>query len=157
MTIEGYIMPLVSKEGLMYLEFIGKPTNEDLATYQLIHITSHHAWDPTMLDATNPYHSLTTDGGECGSPAQASLMASSDPDVIKIHLQSSLCLNLTSMKTFAHSLPLENGEQITKKGSRVLNTNFTLEIQNKNIEQLITYSIDLQILKLKAIIDTKPP
>ena len=27
MTIDGYIMPLVSKEGPIYLEFIGKPTN----------------------------------------------------------------------------------------------------------------------------------
>ena len=28
-AIDAYIMPVVSKEGLMYLEFIGKPTNED--------------------------------------------------------------------------------------------------------------------------------
>ena len=60
-TIDGYIMPLVSKEGLMYLEFIGKPTNEDLASYPLVHLTSPHKWDRTMLDATNPHHSLTTE------------------------------------------------------------------------------------------------
>ena len=32
------------------------------------------------------------------------------------------------------SLPVENGEQITKKGNKVLNTNFTLEIQNKKLK-----------------------
>ena len=68
LTYDGYIMPLVSKEGLRYLEFIGKPTNEDLVNYPSVHLTSTHPWDPTMLDAPNPYHSLTTDGGEIGSP-----------------------------------------------------------------------------------------
>ena len=63
-------MPLVSKEGLRYLEFIGKPTNEDLATYPVVHLTSTHAWDPTMLDAPNTYHRLTT--GENGSPNEPS-------------------------------------------------------------------------------------
>ena len=102
-------MPLVSKEGLLYLECIGKPANEDLVNYPSVHQTSTHPWDPTMLDAPSPYHSLSTDGGKHGSPngpsegsqpkqyQQESLIASSDPDVIKIHLQSSLCLNLTPM------------------------------------------------------------
>ena len=40
---------------------------EDLASYPLVHLTSPRQWDPTMLDATNPYHSLTTHGGEHGS------------------------------------------------------------------------------------------
>ena len=57
-------MQLVLKEGLMYLEFIHKPTNEDLASYPLVHLRSPHKWDPTMLDATNPNHSL----GEHASP-----------------------------------------------------------------------------------------
>ena len=108
-------MPLVSKEGLTYLEFIGKETNEDVAPYPLFHLTSTHPWDPTMLDATNPYHSLTTDGVEHGSPTgtsdgsqlktlskEESVMTSSDPDVTKIHLQPSLCKKLTPMKTFSH-------------------------------------------------------
>ena len=67
-TIDGYIMPLISKEGLMYWEFIGEPTNEDFASYHLVHLTSPHSWDPTMLDATNLHHSLTTDGWDHGSP-----------------------------------------------------------------------------------------
>ena len=68
LTFDGYIMPLATIEGLIYLEFIGKRTNEDLASYPLVHLTSCHQWDPTMLDATNPHHSLTTDGGDYGSP-----------------------------------------------------------------------------------------
>ena len=32
-TYDGYIMPLGSKEGLLYLEFLGKPTNEDFVNY----------------------------------------------------------------------------------------------------------------------------
>ena len=67
-TYDGCIMPQVSKEGLMYLEFIGKPTNEDFLNYPSVHLTRFHPWDPTILDAPNPYHSLTTDGGEHGSP-----------------------------------------------------------------------------------------
>ena len=60
--------PLVSKERFLYLKFIDKLTNEDLATDPLVHLTSPHTWNPTMLDAPNPYHSLITDGGEYGSP-----------------------------------------------------------------------------------------
>ena len=65
-------MPLVSREGLLYSKFIGKPTNDDLATYPVVHLTSTHPWDPTMLDAPNPYHSLITDGEEHGSPTVSS-------------------------------------------------------------------------------------
>ena len=52
----------------MYLEFNGKPINEDVASYPLVHLTSPHKWDPTILDATSPHHSLATAGGEHGSP-----------------------------------------------------------------------------------------
>ena len=51
----------------MYLEFIGKPTNENLVNYPSVHVTSTDPWDPAMVDPPNPYHSLTTDGGEHGS------------------------------------------------------------------------------------------
>ena len=58
-TIDGYTMPQVSKEGLLYLELIGKPTKEDLSSYPPVHPSSPHKWDPTMLDyATNPNRSL---------------------------------------------------------------------------------------------------
>ena len=96
---------VISREGHLYLEFIGKPTIDDLTKYPSAHLTSPQPWDPTMLDEPNPYHSLTTDGGIMDHQMdlqkvhnrkyyqQESLMASPDPDVIKIHLQSSLCLN----------------------------------------------------------------
>ena len=83
----------------MYLEFISKQTDEDVVNYPSVHLPSTHPRDPTMLDAPNAYHSLTTDGKEHGSPTGPSegsklktistrvLMASSDPDVIKIHLE----------------------------------------------------------------------
>ena len=67
-TYDSYIIPLVSRQGLMYLEFIGKQTIDDLTKYPSVHLASPHPWDPTMTDAPNPYHSLTTDGGEHGSP-----------------------------------------------------------------------------------------
>ena len=136
-TYDSYIIPLVSREGVMYsyLEFIGKPIIDDLTKYPSVHLTSSQPWDPTMLDAPNIYHSLTTDEGNMAHQLepqkvhnrkyyqQESLIASSDPDVIKIPLQSSLCLNFYD-KIF--SPQQENGEQITEKGNKVLTTNFTL-------------------------------
>ena len=75
-----------------------------------------------------------------------SLMASSDPDMIKIHLQSSLCLNYDKF----FSPPEEKGEQITQKGNKVLTTNITVEIQNQKVEGFITYSSYQQIFKFKV-------
>ena len=82
-------------------------------------------------DPKIPAHRLTTDGGECGSQTgpsegsqpkyyqQESAMASSDPDVIKIDQQSSLSELDPSEDPNENflSVPLENGEQITKKGN----------------------------------------
>ena len=59
---------------------------------------------------------------------QESLMACSDPAVIKIHLQSSLSLNLTHVINLM--IYLYNSEQITEKGNKVLTTTITAEIQN---------------------------
>ena len=144
-TVDGDIMPLVSKEGLMYSEFIGKSTNGDLATYPLVHLTSPHIWDPTMLDAPNPYHSLTTDGGENGSPTGHS--EGSQPKILSTRVPNGFFRSrcdqdpsaVNPMSEFdpnekIFSLPLENGKQITMKGNRVLNTNFTLEIQTKKLK-----------------------
>ena len=39
----------------------------------------------------------------------------------------------------------ENGEHITVKDNKLLTTNFKVEIQNRNIEGLITYSLDQPI------------
>ena len=55
---------------MMYVsEFIGKRTIDIITKYPPVHLTSPHSWDPTMLDAPNPYHSLITDGGDHESPA----------------------------------------------------------------------------------------
>ena len=47
-------------------------------------------------------------------------------------------------------LPQENGEQITVKDNKLLASNFTVEIQNPKVEELITYSLDQQIFKFKV-------
>ena len=119
-----------------------------------------------MLGATNPYHSLTTDGGENGSPTGTSegsqpLMLSSrvlngffesrcdeDPSAVKP------MYGFASNDKF-FSLPLENREQITKKGNRVLNIKFTLEIQNQKVEGFITYSKINKVSNPKLLLDTK--
>ena len=98
----------------MHLEFIGKPTIDYLVKYPSVHLTSPHPWDPTMLDA--PSIALLQMEGSMDhqldlqkdhNPKILStrvLMASSDPDVIKIHLQSCLCLNFMTnlIMEFSH-------------------------------------------------------
>ena len=137
-------MPLVSKEGLLYLECIGKAANEDLVNYPSVHQTSTHPWDPTMLDAPNPYHSLSTDGGKHGSPNGPS--EGSQPKTISTRVPNSLFRSRCNQDPSAvkpmfefdpydksycifFSPPEENGEQITKNGNKVLSTKFTLEVQ----------------------------
>ena len=109
-------------------------TNETtLAIYPVVHLTSTHPWDPSMLDAPNPYHSLAR-----SMDHQLELQ--------KVHKQKYYADGFFRSRCDQHpstikpmfefdpydksydkffSLPLENGEQITKKGKRVLNTNFT--------------------------------
>ena len=49
LTIDGYSMPLVCKGGLMYLEFLGIPTEKDLQTYPSVLLTRPYEWDPSVL------------------------------------------------------------------------------------------------------------
>ena len=56
-THDGYSMPLTCHDGLMYLHFEGKPTDEELDQFPSVHITSPHTWDPTTLDYTHPSNS----------------------------------------------------------------------------------------------------
>ena len=49
-TIDGYLMPLVCKGGLMYLQLQGIPTDQDLQNYPSAHLRSPHEWDPSVLD-----------------------------------------------------------------------------------------------------------
>ena len=53
-TIDGYSMPLVCKDGLMYLQLQGIPTDQDLQNYPSDHLTSLHEWDPSVLDYEHP-------------------------------------------------------------------------------------------------------
>ena len=49
-TIDGYSMPFVWLDGLMYLQLQGIPTDQDLQNYASVHLTSPHEWDPSVLD-----------------------------------------------------------------------------------------------------------
>ena len=52
-TFDGYIMPIVSKEGLIVLVFLGKPTNADFDAYPVVHLTSTHPWiKPCWMNQT---------------------------------------------------------------------------------------------------------
>ena len=61
-TIDGYVMPLVCRGGLMYLSILGKPTDADLGRNPAVHLTGPHEWDPSVLDFTHP----SGDGGLLG-------------------------------------------------------------------------------------------
>ena len=45
-TTDEYSMPLVGKGGLMYLKFIGPPTDMNLQKYPSVHLTSPHKMGP---------------------------------------------------------------------------------------------------------------
>ena len=53
-TIDGYVMPLTCRGGLMYLSILVKPTDKDLERYAAVHLTGPHEWDPSVLDHTHP-------------------------------------------------------------------------------------------------------
>ena len=53
-TIDGYAMPLVCRDGLMYLSLIGEPTDADLERYAAVHLTRPHQWNPSVRDYTHP-------------------------------------------------------------------------------------------------------
>ena len=44
----------------------------------------------------------------------------------------------------------ENGEQENRKQDKLLTTTFQIEIENRKVEGLITYSTDQQIFKFKV-------
>ena len=108
--------------------------------YLLNHIV--YSKDPKIPD-----HSLTTDGGECGSPTGPSEGSKSkilltivpngffrsrcdqDLSAVKPMFEFDPC-HKSYDKIF--SPPQENGEQITEKGNKVLTTNYTVEIQKQN-------------------------
>ena len=53
-TLDGYAFPLKCTGGLMYLNIMGKPTDEELVKYPSVHLTCMHEWDPSVLDYSHP-------------------------------------------------------------------------------------------------------
>ena len=53
-TLDGYAFPLKCTGGLMYLNIMGKPTDDELVKYPSVHLTSMHEWDPSVLDYSHP-------------------------------------------------------------------------------------------------------
>ena len=53
------------------------------------------------------------------------------------NVQSSIIQPMTEFES-----PQENGEQITVKENKLLTSNFTIETQNRKVEELIMYSLD---------------
>ena len=45
----------------------------------------------------------------------------------------------------------KNGEQNNKQDNKLLATNFEVEVENRKVEGLITYSTDQQLFKLEVI------
>ena len=60
-TIDGYLMPLVCKGRLMYLQLQGTPTDQDLQNYPSVHLTIPHEWDPSVLDYEHPENNGESD------------------------------------------------------------------------------------------------
>ena len=53
-TLDSYSFPLICTGGLLYLSILGKPTDEELAKYPSVHLTSIHEWDTSVLDFSYP-------------------------------------------------------------------------------------------------------
>ena len=53
-TLDGYASPLKCTRGLMYLNIMGKPTDEEQVKYSSVHLTRMHEWDPSVLDYSHP-------------------------------------------------------------------------------------------------------
>ena len=54
-TLDGYSVPLLIKDGLAYATSLGKPTDQDMETYQHVFLTSPDEWDPSGLDHDPPH------------------------------------------------------------------------------------------------------
>ena len=54
-TIDGYSVPLLIKDGLVYATSLGRPTDQDMDTYPHVFFTSPDEWDPSVLDHDPPH------------------------------------------------------------------------------------------------------
>ena len=53
-TLEGFTIPLIIKDGLVYIQSMGIPTNKDMEKLPHVMFTSPREWDPTKLDYQYP-------------------------------------------------------------------------------------------------------
>ena len=53
-TLNGFAFPLKCTGGPMYLNILGKPTDEELVKYPSVDLTSIHEWDLSVLDYSHP-------------------------------------------------------------------------------------------------------
>ena len=54
-TLDGYSVPLLTKDGLAYATSLGRPTDQDMDTYLHVFFTSPDEWDPSVLDHDPPH------------------------------------------------------------------------------------------------------
>ena len=54
-TLDGYSVHLLIKDGLAYATSLGKPTDQDMDTYQHVFFTSPDEWDPSVLVHDPPH------------------------------------------------------------------------------------------------------
>ena len=54
-TLDGYSVPLLIKDGLVYATSLGRPTAQDMDTYPHVFFTSPDEWDPSVLDHDPPH------------------------------------------------------------------------------------------------------
>ena len=52
--LHGYATPLQCRTVLMYMNLLGKPTDEDLDTFTHVLLTGPHEWVPSVQDYTHP-------------------------------------------------------------------------------------------------------
>ena len=54
-TLDGYSVPLLIKDGLVYATSLGRPTDQDMDTYPHVLFTSPDESDPSVLDHDPPH------------------------------------------------------------------------------------------------------
>ena len=54
-TLDGYSVPLLIRDGLVYATSLGRPTDQDMDTYRHVFFTSPDEWDPSVLDHDPPH------------------------------------------------------------------------------------------------------
>ena len=54
-TLDGYSVPLLIKDGLVYATSLGRPTDQDMDTHPHVFFTSPDEWDLSVLDHDPPH------------------------------------------------------------------------------------------------------